>query len=238
MVQRRRAMRAAFASEPRLALQKALAPEDCFRLAGRVASAEKRDEPLLVAAIGHRFAVDEVVAWKLVARPLELYSLLLPEGDYELLAFADLDRDGVFASTELVGGADTARVGATVSRDGFLVDGPTVRVDLERPSVASVPIRIELTRTHNVLPFLGDDFFALRWGQRGLYHPTELLLHTQGYFFGLEEPDPDKTQVVFVHGAGGAPVEFTYLVDGLDRAHYQPWFLFYPSGLPLAQTAA
>jgi hypothetical protein len=34
MVQRRRAMRAAFASEPRLALQRALAPEDSFRVAG------------------------------------------------------------------------------------------------------------------------------------------------------------------------------------------------------------
>src|SRR5262249_42283658 len=34
------------------------------------------------------------------------------------------------------------------------------------------------------------------------------------------------------------PAEFAYLVEGLDRTHYQPWFFFYPSGLPLEQTAA
>ena len=66
----------------------------------------------------------------------------------------------------------------------------------------------------------------------------DLLVHTQGYFFGLEAPDPDKTQVIFVHGAGGAPVEFASLVEGLDRKRYQPWFFFYPSGLPLEQSAA
>ena len=106
MVWQRRTMRAAFAREPRLALQRALAPEDCFSVTGRVAGAEAHDEPLLAVAIGHRFAVDEVVTSKLVARGPELYNVLLPEGGYDLLVLADLDRDGVFESAELVGRTD------------------------------------------------------------------------------------------------------------------------------------
>jgi pimeloyl-ACP methyl ester carboxylesterase len=241
MVHRRRGMRAAFASEPRLALQRALTPEDSFRVAGRVTGTEHRDEPLLLVAVGHRFAQDEVVVWKLVARPVELYSILLPDGDYDLLVLADVDRDGVFESGELVGATDPAtpvRVHADEARDGFLIDGPAIPLDPAHPRTSSVPIRIEVARSHNVLPSLADDFFALRWGRRGLFHPMDLLVHTQGYFFGLEEPDPHKTQVIFVHGAGGAPVEFTSLVESLDRTRYQAWFFFYPSGLPLEQNAA
>jgi hypothetical protein len=166
MVRQRRAMRAAFASEPRLALQRALAPEDCFSVTGRVAGAEAHDEPLLVVAIGHRFATDEVVTTKPVAHRVELYNVLLPEGDYDLLVLADLDRGGVFESTELVGRTDPSalvRVGPAASRDGFLIDGPTMRVDPTRPGATSVPIRVELARTHNVVPSLADDFYALRW---------------------------------------------------------------------------
>ena len=33
-------------------------------------------------------------------------------------------------------------------------------------------------------------------------------------------------------------MEFTSLVEGLDRTRFQPWFFFYPSGLPLEQSAA
>ena len=105
------------------------------------------------------------------------------------------------------------RTDASAASDGFLIEGPTIRVDPGRPSATAASIRVPVTRTGNVVPSLADDFFALRWGQIGLYHPADLLVHTQGYFFGLEEPDPGKTQVVFVHGAGGAPVEFTYLVE-------------------------
>jgi pimeloyl-ACP methyl ester carboxylesterase len=241
MVRARRAARAAFAREPRLGLLRTLTPEESLRLTGRVEGAEGRDEPLLVVAVGHRFATDEVVAWRLVARDVELYVLLLPEGDYDLLAFADLDRDGVFESTEMVGRTDPSarvHVSGVAARDGFLVDGPALRVDLARPATADVPIRIEVARSRNILPSLSDDFFAQRWGQLGIFHPEQLLVHTQGYLFGLEDPDPRKTQVVFVHGAGGSPAEFASLVDGLDRSRFQPWFFFYPSGLPLDQLAA
>lgn len=241
MVRGQRAMRAEFAREPRLALQRAMAPGDGYRAAGRMTGAEDRDDAILLVAVAHKFATDEIVGWKLVPRALDVYSILLPEGDYDLLFFADSDGDGVFESSELVGNTDpSAPVGvrSAESADGFQIDGPVVAVDLAHPRTASVPVRIEVAHSRNVFASLDDDFFAPRWGQRGLFQPIELMVHTQGYFFGLEDPDPRKVQVLFVHGAGGAPVEFSSLVEGLDRSRYQPWFFFYPSGLPLQQSAA
>lgn len=61
----------------------------------------------------------------------------------------------------------------------------------------------------------------------------ELIAHTQGAFFGLEEYDPRKTIVVFVHGVNGTPRDWKFIVEKLDRSKYQPWFYYYPSGLPL-----
>ena len=197
MVRQRRSLRSEFASDPRLALKRTLAPEDSFRLTGRLAGAERYDGALLVVAVGHRFKTNEVVAWRAVFRGLDLYDILLPEGDFDLLVLADHDGDGVFKSDGLVGQTDLAaptHVGRQSARDGFTVEGPTIRCDARRPTVAEVPISISVTRTHNVLPSLSDDFFSRQWGQRGLFHPTELLVHTQGQFFGLEEPDPQKTQ--------------------------------------------
>jgi pimeloyl-ACP methyl ester carboxylesterase len=67
----------------------------------------------------------------------------------------------------------------------------------------------------------------------GLYSPKDFVAHTQHHFFALEIFDPHKTVVLFVHGVGGTPRDFKYLVDGLDRKRYQPWFYYYPSGMPL-----
>jgi pimeloyl-ACP methyl ester carboxylesterase len=43
--------------------------------------------------------------------------------------------------------------------------------------------------------------------------------------------------VLFVHGALGFPRSFESLIAGLDRARFQPWVAFYPSGSRLALVA-
>jgi pimeloyl-ACP methyl ester carboxylesterase len=57
-----------------------------------------------------------------------------------------------------------------------------------------------------------------------------------GVYF-LEEYDPEKIPVLFVHGALGTPRDFEYLIRHLDRQHFQPWLLYYPTALDLATTA-
>ena len=71
------------------------------------------------------------------------------------------------------------------------------------------------------------------YGKEGLYNPAALMAHTQGYLFGLEDYDENKTTVLFVHGIGGTPRDWKYFVEGLDRKRFQPFFLYYPSGMPL-----
>jgi pimeloyl-ACP methyl ester carboxylesterase len=53
-----------------------------------------------------------------------------------------------------------------------------------------------------------------------------------GIYF-LEEYDPDRIPVLFVHGIKGYPQEFSTLIQNLDRRRFQAWFYFYPSGIHL-----
>jgi pimeloyl-ACP methyl ester carboxylesterase len=80
---------------------------------------------------------------------------------------------------------------------------------------------------------LDDTFFDPKYGKLGLYNPTELISHTQGFLFGLEEVDPKKALVLFIHGISGTPRDWKFLVEGLDRNRFQPFFFYYPTGLPL-----
>jgi len=123
-------------------------------------------------------------------------------------------------------------------KDGLTVDGPSFKLDLNGPTKTVLSIQIKVRQQANEFASLDDEFFDPKYGLMGLYDPKALLAHTQRFFFSLEKFDPDKTLVVFVHGIGGTPRDFKYLVDGLDKTLYQPWFYFYPTGMPLQKLAS
>ena len=70
-------------------------------------------------------------------------------------------------------------------------------------------------------------------GPYGIYQPLRWTeRYVMGVFF-LERYDPERTPVLFVHGISGFPAQFERWAELLDGTRYQPWFVHYPSGLPL-----
>jgi pimeloyl-ACP methyl ester carboxylesterase len=152
------------------------------------------------------------------------YFFVVPAGTYRIAAFVDANRDGVYqpGSEPAVqyGQPDEVRLAPGEQRSG---------VDLHFDSAAHVSLPFAVT--------------AHALGARGTkelppIHVGEIVTMNDprfsdenGYF--LEPYDPKKTPVLFVHGAGGHPGEFRYLVEHLDRTKFQPWLAFYPSGLHL-----
>lgn len=241
MIKRRRTLRAEFENQPRLSIQRTLAPEKCLRVIGPFTPDSGPPLRMIVAAIGRRYDVPEVAGWRNVESEFGLYSLLVPGGEYQFVALADLDGNGRYEDGEVIGSTaadEPAVVRKRLARDGYLVDGPTIAVDRVHPRTIGVPIRIDVSQQGYLVPSLDDDFFNPGWGQVGLWDPDALMVHTQGFMFALEEFDPNRTQVLFVHGAGGTPRDFREIVAGLDRSKFQPTFFYYPSGLPLAQMGA
>ncbi|UCE63812.1 MAG: alpha/beta fold hydrolase, partial [Nitrospirota bacterium] len=80
---------------------------------------------------------------------------------------------------------------------------------------------------------LEDSRFTHENGRMGLWEPLRFWETVGGGIFFLEPFSKDKTPVLFVHGAGGQPQDWAPIVQKLDRSRFQPWLVFYPSGLRL-----
>ncbi len=225
-----------YESQPSMKVLKRLAPEDSLLLDGQVVQAQTRQEPLLFMAVCGQYRKNEIVAMRTLESPAGEYSVLLPPCGYDLYIFTDLDQNGFFERDELVGQSPSDSqviVAPDRSRDGAVVEGPAISVDYEHPSKAGFRVRVKVRRTSNIFASLDDEFFDPKYGSAGLYNPAALMAHTQGFIFGLEEAGEAKTVVLFVHGNTGTPRDWKFFVEGLDRTRFQPFFFYYPTGLPL-----
>ena len=70
-------------------------------------------------------------------------------------------------------------------------------------------------------------------GVTGMWQYYDFLLQTHPGIYFLQPYDPKKIPVLFVHGIGGTPRDFQYLIAVLDRDRFQPWVFYYPSGAGL-----
>lgn len=211
-----------------------LAPENAYLLLGKLEMNREPGGPLLIVAVTDKFKKQEIAAAAIMQTPLDYYQVHLPEGTYDIYFFCDLDRDGYFEADEMVGRSQQpVSVLKENVRDGLSIWGQAYTLDLDNPQKTSLAIKIK-TRQHSyVYDSLDDEFFDPRYGEIGLYDAKAFMAHTQQYIFSFETINKRKTHVIFVHGSGGTPRDFKFLVEGLDRERYQPWFYFYPSGMPL-----
>ena len=233
---RKNTLSSTFHDHPRMEVLRELAPENCFTLAGSLVAEPFYEGPILVVAVSDRYQYREIVASRIVRAPALYYAIFLPEGEYDVYIFADVNKNGFFEETELVGRTPPGSP-VIVSRekavDDILIESPAIKLNVRHPIKADIPVNAKVTVSSYKYDSLDDEFFDARYGTMGIYRPTEFLTHTQGSLFALDEYDPDKTMVLFVHGVEGTPQDWKYLVEGLDRKRFQPWFYYYPSGLPL-----
>ncbi len=222
---------------PTMSVLNRVAPEDSLVLVGPLVKPRERREPLLLIATSSQYRQEEKVAVVQFKDTADYYMAFLPKGEYRLYIFADLNHDGDFERNELVG-SSTANVSLEGSKDGTIVDGPSLGLDFEKPGRTEFRVAVKVRPAGYLYASLDDEFFDPRFGAEGLYNPTALIAHIQGFFFGLEEYDNRKTTVLFVHGISGTPRDWKFMVEGLDRNRFQPFFFYYPSGLPLDKLGA
>lgn len=221
-----------FDTFPSMSALNKIDPEDSLLLQGSIIRKQAGPEPLLVVAVSDRFSKNEKVAAVRIPATADSYVAFLPRGEYTLYVFADRDRDGVFQNEECIGKAHAA-VKPELARGGIVVDGPYLSADFARPQETEFRVRESVRSTSYVYESLDDAFFDPRYGALGLYQPSELIAHTQGFLFSLGPFDDKKTIVLFVHGISGTPRDWKYMTEGLDRSRFQPFFFYYPSGLNL-----
>lgn len=214
---------------------------DVIGLVSDPASTLDADTPIAVAAFSSRFRPNELVVANYHVGIDRHFGLDLPHGDYDIIAFADLNHDGLFDRSEAVSRSPLA---LTEQNYPSMVV-PAHIVELEAPfSIgwevalrAPAPTEREESLFYPVgaLRSLDDPIFSKDMAVLGQYDPAEFLELAPTMFYALEDDLGHKVPIVFVHGISGSPREFQPLIDQLDRSRFKPWFFYYPSGGDLDQ---
>ena len=231
---------------PEQRIYKHMLSSETFYVFGRIEGAHRgNNKPLAVVAISNLFRTSEVVDVNHLARSDSYYGMNLPAGEYRLLVVSDLDGNGYYDETEIVGERSIS-LSTEAIPDKVLGD---CNLDLAIPSApidASFrsPVRNTAGPANSVffprgtLRSLDDPIFAPDMAALGLYQPAAFIETAPMMFYALEEDIGYKIPVIFVHGIAGSVRDFEHIVARLDRARFKPWFFYYPSGTDLSQLGA
>jgi pimeloyl-ACP methyl ester carboxylesterase len=163
------------------------------------------------------------------------YELIVPHGMYRLFAFADGDGNGLHDAPE-----------PTASVPGLVTANPgqpiVAGLDMVLGTSNEAPPRLVAAAAHSTqagaLADLDAPPFSAARGELGYWQPMAFFRAQGGNVYFVEPYAAHKTPVLFVHGAGGSPQDWRQQIAALDRARYQPWIFFYPSGAPVESMAS
>jgi pimeloyl-ACP methyl ester carboxylesterase len=207
-------------------------------------------DPRLHAAFAHARDDLDLVDHVLLQHPGSWYTRLAP-GCYAVGAFEDSDRDTHYKDEpalrvvhpdrliELGPGQRIDALDLVIPADGrFAIDelDPFARQTRDltvRSHEDQVFVSLDSVAVSGAVADLADPRFGAKSGKLGYYDVYTFSWKLGPGIYFLEPFDPEKIPVLFVHGAEGYPQQFAKLIEGLDRARFQPWFLFYPSGARL-----
>ena len=190
--------------------------------------------PIIVAAC----SIDEgkEIAHYTVLHDSGEYELMVGQGDYYVFAYRDKNSNLIYEADEPAG-----QFG-----DPKMVHAPAVGVvfdiDIDIPEEGSpivIPHDTEISsikpeklhsRQAGDITDLDDERFSEEYGAKGFWEPYSFFKQFGGNIYFLEEYDPEKIPILFIHGACGTPIGWQYFVDHIDRTRFQPWFFYYPTG--------
>jgi pimeloyl-ACP methyl ester carboxylesterase len=162
------------------------------------------------------------------------YLLWADPGTYFVMAYIDTNNDSAYQTGELWNyyGKPTGvpvAVNQTVTLDSLVISD-------QPPAIPAIKVESNLLKAKadiGKVIGLDDPVFAADSYSMGMWRPLDFLGQVGGGLFFLQDFEAGKTPIIFVHGINGGPTDFGDLVKHLDRKRYQPWVLYYPSGIPL-----
>lgn len=209
-----------------------------IRLSGEIDSPFCSACPIIVVAMGDRSGKD-IHAYRVFegSGSFQMNALVTT---HHLFAFNDLNNDFEYQPDEPSGWYDLPASAAFTGRvDRIDFDIKPLAVDATGwPAMGNL---FDLRKGHSALLStqlglkvgLDDARFDPDLATLGMWQPLHFA--RQGYvgIYFVEEYSPEKTPVLFVHGINGSPRDFAVMVAKLDQKKFQPWFMYYPTGLDL-----
>ncbi len=211
-------------------------------IAGRVSIAFPKNGPIIVVA----YSINQgkrVIAHYVVLHAAGEYELLVDKGKYHIFAFWDKNSNLIYENSEPAGQyGDTTLVSAPaggVVRDiSFTIPEAGETVDAPPGFVISANKSLDLhSRLAGTITNMDNKLFSEEYGRKGYWEPVTFFKEVGGTIYFLEEYDPDKIPILFIHGATGTPRGWNYFVNNIDRSRFQPWLFYYPSGARIKSIA-
>jgi pimeloyl-ACP methyl ester carboxylesterase len=204
-------------------------------LVGHIATNFSGKGPMVVVACAMDQGKWKVAHYSILHESGE-FELMVPRGDYYLFAFWDKNSNLIYDPGEPAGQYGnpkmvTAPAGGVVGEFSF--DIP------ENPQPVDIPYGFEISSHKPVKLYsrlagakidLDDPLFSEENGSKGFWEPVSFYRSFGGNVYFLEDYDPQKIPILFIHGATGTPRGWKYFVEHIDRTRFQPWFFYYPSG--------
>lgn len=207
------------------------------RIAGETRSASCPDCPIVLVALEKPDST-HVHTYRVYERAGG-FSLVIPGISRYLFAFNDLNNDFQFQDNEphaWLHLPESFGAGAQVDNLKLTL---TPRADQPLPAFGNL-FDLRGTNSGNIDVQLGtpahlsDPRFDEDIAETGLWQPWRFMKEGYAGVYFLDEYDPGKIPVLFVHGINGSPRNFAMLAGSLDRKRFQPWVFYYPSGIELA----
>jgi pimeloyl-ACP methyl ester carboxylesterase len=204
-------------------------------IVGRVSGSSPASGCVIVAAYTKHFGRRKVAHYT-VLHDWGEFELMVGKGRYHVFAFDDQNRNLVYDAGEPAGEFGGPKVvsapsGGVVDHVDMVISPSPDSIDWRAgdPIASEVPPRL-YSRLAGVIADLDDERFLDAHGRQGFWEPVTFYKKYGGTIYFLEEYDPKKIPILFIHGAGGTPRGWKYFVEGIDRTRFQPWFFYYPTG--------
>ena len=223
--------------------------EQNYSLAGKITLPSSPRGSVIVILYSKKEGKNEIVGYT-IPTDKGFFSFFMPKGTYFLAAFEDLNNNLSYDEGELAGyfGAPDPIVmppkgRASSNSNEFL----NLNIQLKNTNqfLSGFPSTVEAQKISKSvfvkfgqITTLDDKIFAAENGSTGYWKPLSFLRDFGVGVYFLGAYDPKKIPILFIHGASGTPEGWKAIVEHLDRNKFQPWFYYYPSGLPIDDTSA
>jgi len=212
---------------------------------GRVSTPGGTTEGVYVVLFEHGETGAEAANVDRLSVAISAYVFVLDtEGSYAVAAFQDLNGDlkrNPGEPAAMIGEPSSLRIEPGQRLEGMDLE---LRDDADIPSGYALDLEGVDLETMEALPLiagdvisLDDEIFSHDYAKTGMWQPIEAWRSVGAGVYFLEDYDPAKIPVLFVHGVGGSPTDFRAIIESLDRERFQPWVYRYPSGSRLLTVA-
>ncbi len=163
------------------------------------------------------------------------YEFVTLPGKYSIAAFIDINSDGVYQQGEHGNFHEQPLHFIVTARETTYV--PVITISGPPPKLSSGQVSKEdlvpVTKNIGRVVSLDDAMFSAENYSIGTWRPVDFLQNVGGGLLMLQPYQKNKIPFVFIHGINSGPTDWRPLINQIDQKRYQPWVMYYPSGVRL-----